>query len=195
MCGNFHIMNIDVPAGVGTPPLDKQLLRHFNMALLDSTTSYHGCTWLYLTLLHSTMALLRSTWLYYCNTVPSLYHILPWLYCTLPWVYLALLGSTTLYHGYTTFYRGSIWLYLTLHDSISFHNSSTWLNERHWSAKPSAQQCKLDEIWSVKGSGHTFVGAILPMANNRIRKERLSQEQNGRLPRGPDSYACAFAAE
>ena len=36
---------------------------------------------------------------------------------------------------------------------------------------------------------------LLPMANNRTRKERLSQEQNGRYPRGPDSYACAFSAE
>ena len=25
MCGNFHIMNINVPAGVGAPPLDTQL--------------------------------------------------------------------------------------------------------------------------------------------------------------------------
>ena len=30
---------------------------------------------------------------------------------------------------------------------------------------------------------------LLPMANNRTRKERLSQEQNGRWPRSPDSYA------
>ena len=29
---------------------------------------------------------------------------------------------------------------------------------------------------------------LLPMANNRTHKERLSQEQNGRYPRGPDSY-------
>ena len=36
---------------------------------------------------------------------------------------------------------------------------------------------------------------LLPMANNLTRNERLSQEQNGRELRGPDSYACAFSAE
>ena len=26
VCGNFHVVNINVPAGVGAPPLDTQLL-------------------------------------------------------------------------------------------------------------------------------------------------------------------------
>ena len=99
------------------------------MALPGSTTFYNGSsTWLYLTLPHTTMALLGSTWLYY----------------TLPWFYLALLDTTTLYHGSswlydilpifsltlhnsTTFYQCSPWLYLTLLDSTTLYHGSTSL--------------------------------------------------------------------
>ena len=54
-------------------------------ALLHSPTLYHAFTWLYMSILHSTMALLDSTSLYY----------------TLLWLYWAILDSTTLYYGST----------------------------------------------------------------------------------------------
>ena len=81
-----------------------------NCTFYHSSRSYHGYTWLYLTLVHSPMALLGS---------PSLYYTLPWLYLTplhstialtrgstslfytLPRLYLSILESTTLYHGST----------------------------------------------------------------------------------------------
>ena len=50
------LVNTDVPAGVGAPPLDT--------TLLDSTLLYHSPTSLYYTLHYSTMALLHSTRLY-----------------------------------------------------------------------------------------------------------------------------------
>ena len=102
-----------------------------------------------MTLLHSTIGLLDSTFLYY--TLPRLYSAphdsttpyngSMWIYCTLPWVYdilarlyliymillhstVALLDSTFLYytlprlysgpHDSTTPYNGSMWIYCTL---------------------------------------------------------------------------------
>ena len=75
---------------------------------LTQATLYHGSTWLYLTLLHSIMALLAVP---YSTT---LYHGSTWLYLTLLHSIMALLAlpySTTLYHG-------SSWLYLALLHSI-----------------------------------------------------------------------------
>ena len=72
------------------------------LTLHDSTTHYHGSNRLYLTqlhstvaLLHSTMALLGSTWLNY--TLPgstTFYHASTWLYLPLLYSTLALPGST-----------------------------------------------------------------------------------------------------
>ena len=87
------LVNTDVPAGVGAPPLN--------------TTRYLP------------MALLHSAWLY--NTLPSLYLTditLQWLYFALidstllyhGSSYITLLYSTILHHGFTS-------LYFTLHNS------------------------------------------------------------------------------
>ena len=56
-------------------------------------------------------------------------------------------------------------------------HSTFCLDRRTWSQR--------SHVFRLTGTaalhcGHTFVGGILPMANNRTRKERLSQEQNGR---------------
>ena len=72
-----------------------------------------------MTLLHSTIGVVDSTWLYF----------------TVSWLYFILLGYTLLYHGFTSFTRLYItlpWLYFylldsTYFDSTSFCNCSTWL--------------------------------------------------------------------
>ena len=87
------------------------------MALLGSTSLYYTLLWLYLVvytglyliLLHSTMALLGSTWFYFSLLdSTALYHAFTWLYLTV-------LNSVTLYHGFsldihdpTTLYHGSL---------------------------------------------------------------------------------------
>ena len=80
----------------------------------DSTTHYDGSTWLYLTLVHYTIAKPGS---------PCLYYTLPWLYYILPWIHVTLLDSTTLYHGSTWLYYILPWLYLIVHDSITFFHA------------------------------------------------------------------------
>ena len=89
------------------------------MCLLDFTSLYHGSTWLYLTLLHSTIALLCST--------PALH------YYMLQRLYLALLDTTVLQStkallGFTCLYYNLQWLYLTLLDSTTLDNGSTWVH-------------------------------------------------------------------
>ena len=67
---------------------------HSTMALLDSTTLYHGSTWLYYTTLQNpTMVLLDSTTLYHGST---------WLY------YTTLQNPTMVLHDSTTFYHGNL---------------------------------------------------------------------------------------
>ena len=85
------------------------------MVLLHSTLLHISLSWVYFTLLYSTMALLHSY---------LLYIILPWLYftlhystlllITLPWLYFTLLDSRLLYRGSTLMYIILPWLYLTL---------------------------------------------------------------------------------
>ena len=80
------------------------------MALLCSTWlhSYHGFTSLYVTLLHSTMGVVDSTWLYF----------------TVSWLYFSLLGSTLLYTSFTRLYITLPWLYFYLLDSTYFDSTS-----------------------------------------------------------------------
>ena len=81
----------------------------------DSSTLYHGSTWLYLTLPHPIMPLPASTIIY----------------CTLPWLYLPLLYSTTFYHGFTS-------LYLTLLHALYYGSTClyTWLYPLPWLYSP-----------------------------------------------------------
>ena len=71
---------------------------HSTMDVLDSTSFYRCSTSLHLTLPHSTMALLGSTWLYLALLdVTSLYHHSTWLYLTQLHPTTALLGSPSLF--------------------------------------------------------------------------------------------------
>ena len=65
-----------------------------NCTFYHSSRSYHGFTWLYLTPLHSTMALLGSI-----HDSTTLYHGSTWFSFTLLHSSMALLDSTTLYHS------------------------------------------------------------------------------------------------
>ena len=107
------------------------VLLQFTMALLGSTwTLYQGSTMLYLTPLHSRIALLGSIRLYdtpllylYLFDCTTLYHGYTWLYSTcmtLLYCTMAVLDSTILYHG-------STWLYLALLDSTTLYNGSALL--------------------------------------------------------------------
>ena len=89
--------------------------------LLESTSFYHCCTSLYLTLHDTTMALLDSTFLYF--TLPWLYFIL----FTVPWLYNNLLDSTSLYCRRTLLH--STWQYFTmpLLHSTSLYITLPWL--------------------------------------------------------------------
>ena len=106
------------------------------LALLDSTTLYHGSTWqhvtlhcamalldlnthhlastgVYLTLLHPIMSL--RDWLQYTMSLLGS----TWLYYTLTWDYWTLLGSTWLYYSLP-------WLYSALLDPTTLCHGSTW---------------------------------------------------------------------
>ena len=97
-------------------------LRYFSKALLHCTWLYITLPWFYFTLRFSILwlcfTLLDSTLVYYCTTslYLTLHHstIAPlhstWIYITRPWLNFTLLYSTLLYCGFTS-------LYLTLHYS------------------------------------------------------------------------------
>ena len=87
------------------------ILPRLQLNLLHSTMTLLGSTWLYHA--HSTVALLGSTWLYYT---------LPWLYSIVTWLYLTLHDSTTFYHGSTSLYYTLRWLYLALLDSTTLYH-------------------------------------------------------------------------
>ena len=104
------------------------------LGLLGSTLLYytlHGSIWQHVTLLHCAMALLYPTTRHLASTgvyltlLHSIMALRDWLQYT-----MSLLGSTRLYHtlrwlhlvplDYTTLYQGSNWLYLTLiHSSMT----------------------------------------------------------------------------
>ena len=44
MCRNFHIMNIDLPAGVGAPPLDIQLCMQLHTGRTILRSANHAAT-------------------------------------------------------------------------------------------------------------------------------------------------------
>ena len=111
--------------------LDSTTLSHV-MALLGSTTLYHGSTTLYngstrlyLTLLHSTMAVLCSTSLYLTPLHPTMAS--SWLYLTLRHSTMAILGSTLLYYTLLDCYTLP-WLYLAILDSTTpLHSTMVYL--------------------------------------------------------------------
>ena len=96
---NRHMVAGDFNAHTGGSS-ELGILPHPTMALIGSTWLYYILPWLYLTLLHSTMAtLLYLTLLQSAIACSSWFYLTP-LY-TLSWLYLALLDSTTLYHDTT----------------------------------------------------------------------------------------------
>ena len=109
-------------------------LLHTTVALVESTTIYHGSTALYNTLQFLCMD--SSTWLSLQSTIAQLSSTKH--YYTLPLHYLAVLDSTTLHYGstcaYFTLYYNLPCLYLTLlHPTIvpleptAFYNGSIGL--------------------------------------------------------------------
>ena len=113
---------------------------HGSTWILDSTTPYHGCTWLYVPWLY--LILLDSTTLYHGSTWSAwLQYTLPWFYslilyiswlnCTQSWLYLTLIASTSLCHGSSLLFwtlLHSTMTHLTLIDSTTLYNGSTWLS-------------------------------------------------------------------
>ena len=118
-----------------TGQLKDRTEQHSTWHYVALLTFYQGSIWLnqgstllYLTLLHSTLALFGSMWLYY-PSLTLLHSIMYLLSCnsltyTLPWpylaIYLALLDCTLLFHG-------SAWLYLSLLHSTMALLGYTWL--------------------------------------------------------------------
>ena len=105
ICTQVPLVRLEYQAGVGTTTRYDACRSPWYTSVITRRFSHlsRPCR-LFLTLLHSTMALY-------------------WLYYTLPWLYIALLDSTTLYHASTWLY--STWLYLTL--TLLYPTGSTWL--------------------------------------------------------------------
>ena len=102
----------------------KQPKNFYSVYILDSTTFCHGSTWLYLTVQHSTFALLHSTMATRDST---------WLCCILPWLYLALLHSNMALLGSTWLYYMQPWLYLTLlHSTMALLHCTIALLDTTW---------------------------------------------------------------
>ena len=111
-----------------------QSLPWLYFTLLESATHYHISTtqslpWLYLTsyFAHSTMALFESTWLYFTllHSSMALLDLLNSLHSAFyhgsTWFYITTFNHGSTWFYFTTFYHGSTWFYLT-----TFYHGSTW---------------------------------------------------------------------
>ena len=133
-------------------PLDSTSFYHRSTSSIWLYLFYHGCTGLYLTLLHSTlplldtklhftMALLHSIWIYFSlswlhsillHSTMALLHS-SWFYFVLPRLYFIVFACSWFYHGCTSLYQccASLcfilpWLFLTLlHPTMALLNC-TW---------------------------------------------------------------------
>ena len=95
-------------------------------------TLYYGPTWLYLALLHSTMALLGSTWLYYTQATIALPGSTWLFYIGFTWLYWTPLHSTMALRSSTTLYYTLPWLYLTRLDSTWLYYNCVKSLWYHW---------------------------------------------------------------
>ena len=92
------------------------------LALMDSTTLYHGSNCLYRTLVPPTMSLLGSI---LHTTVPLLSST--GLYYSRLWLCFVLLDSTALYHYSTCFYMALLLSTMALLGCTTHYHCSTWL--------------------------------------------------------------------